>query len=399
MSDAAGRSSSNQRGSQARSSRWIRMETGGADMIPFVDLRRSTTASSTRSTPRCVPALEQRPVRPGQRGRGVRGGVRRLLRRDARHRASTRGTSALHLALLAAGVGPGDEVITVPFTFVATVAAIGYTGARPVFVDIDPATLHDGPGADRGGDHAAHEGDPAGPSLRPAGRHGPDPRRSPGATACAVIEDAAQAHGAEYKGRRVGAHRRSRLLQLLSRQEPRAPAARAGMVVTNDPELARTIRMLRRLGRGAEVPPRAARASTTGWRASRAAILRVKLRHLDNWTEARRRHAAQYDERLAQTALQRPIEMPYARHVYHVYALRTPRRDQLQAALQACGVQTGIHYPIPVHLQQAYAEFGGRPATCRSPRERPPRYCRCRCSPSCSLHSSSRWRQRTAALA
>jgi dTDP-4-amino-4,6-dideoxygalactose transaminase len=141
------------------------------------------------------------------------------------------------------------------------------------------------------------------------------------------------------------------------------------MVVTNDPELAHTVRMLRQWGEEQKYH-HALKGFNYRMEGLQGAILRVKLRYLDAWTAARRRNAAQYDALLADAGVQRPVEMPYARHVYHVYAVRTPQRDRLQEALQVRGVQTGIHYPIPVHLQKAYAEFGGRagdlPATERA---------------------------------
>ncbi len=265
------------------------------------------------------------------------------------------GTSALHLALLAAGVGPGDEVITVSCTFVATVAAIDYTRARTVFVDVDSATLN----MDVRQVEAAitdrtkailpvHlHGQPADmdPILEIAHRHG-----------LRVIEDAAQAHGAEYKGRRVGSIGDLGCFSFYPGKNLGA-YGEGGMVVTNNEDFAHTIRMLRDWGQERKYH-HALKGFNYRLEGIQGAILRVKLRHLDAWTEARRRHAAYYNQLLADIDLQTPVEMPYARHVYHVYAVRMPRRDLLQEALQAQGIQTGIHYPIPVHLQKAYAGFG-----------------------------------------
>jgi dTDP-4-amino-4,6-dideoxygalactose transaminase len=265
------------------------------------------------------------------------------------------GTSALHLALLAAGVKAGDEVITVSSTFVATVAAIDYIGARPVFVDVDPQTLN----MDATRVEAAitertkvimpvHlHGQPADldPLLDIAGRH-----------RLLVIEDAAQAHAAEYKGRRVGSIGDLGCFSFYPGKNLGA-YGEGGMVVTNNEEFAHTIRMLRDWGQERKYQ-HVLKGFNYRMEGVQGAILRVKLRHLDAWTEARRRHAACYNELLAGVAVQRPVEMPYAKHVYHVYAIRTPKRDQMQETLQAKGIQTGIHYPIPVHLQRAYADFG-----------------------------------------
>lgn len=265
------------------------------------------------------------------------------------------GTSALHLALLAAGVKPGDEVITVSSTFVATVAAIDYTGARPVFVDVDPQTLN----MDAMQVEAAitertkvimpvHlHGQPADldPLLDIARRHG-----------LLIIEDAAQAHAAEYKGRRVGSIGDLGCFSFYPGKNLGA-YGEGGMVVTNNDEFAHTIRMLRDWGQERKYQ-HVLKGFNYRMEGVQGAILRVKLRHLDAWTEARRRHAACYDELLADIAVRKPVEMPGTKHVYHVYAIRTPKRDQMQESLQAKEIQTGIHYPIPVHLQKAYADFG-----------------------------------------
>jgi dTDP-4-amino-4,6-dideoxygalactose transaminase len=265
------------------------------------------------------------------------------------------GTSALHLALLAAGIGPGDEVITVPFTFVATVAAICYTGARPVFVDIEPRSFT----IDVNQIEAvitSHTkailpvhlyGQPADmdPILEIARRYG-----------LIVIEDAAQAHGAEYKGRQVGSIGDLGCFSFYPSKNLGA-YGEGGMVVTNNPEYARTIRMLRDWGQERKYH-HVLKGYNYRMEGMQGAILRVKLRHLDAWTEARRAHAARYDELLAGSGVQTPTVMPYSRHVYYIYAVRVPQRDALQQALQAQGVQTGIHYPIPVHLLEAHADLG-----------------------------------------
>jgi dTDP-4-amino-4,6-dideoxygalactose transaminase len=268
------------------------------------------------------------------------------------------GTSALHLALLAAGIGAGDEVITVPFTFVATVAAIAYTGATPVFVDIDPVSytmdvnqIEKAITAKTKAIMPVHlYGQPADmdPIMEIAQRHG-----------LTVIEDAAQAHRSEYKGRRVGSIGDIGCFSFYPGKNLGA-YGEGGMAVTNNPEYAQTIRMLRDWGQEGRYN-HVIKGYNYRMDGVQGAILRVKLRYLDRWTEARRTHAAQYDERLKGSGLKTPVAMPYSYHVYHVYAVRSPQRVSLQAALQEQGIQTGIHYPIPVHLQPAYADLGYQP--------------------------------------
>ncbi|MEI6267278.1 MAG: DegT/DnrJ/EryC1/StrS family aminotransferase [Methylococcaceae bacterium] len=265
------------------------------------------------------------------------------------------GTSALHLALLAAGIGANDEVITVPFTFVATVAAIYYTGAKPVFVDIDPRTFTIDVKAIESAITDKTKaiipvhlyGQPADmdPILEIAKRHG-----------LVVIEDAAQAHGAEYKGRRVGSIGDMGCFSFYPGKNLGA-YGEGGMVVTNNAEYTRTIRMLRDWG-AEQKYQHVLKGYNYRLEGIQGAVLRVKLRHLEAWTEARRTVAASYNELLADSDVQTPKAMSYSRHVYHIYAIRTQQRSEWQQALQAKGIQTGIHYPIPVHLLPAYADLG-----------------------------------------
>jgi dTDP-4-amino-4,6-dideoxygalactose transaminase len=265
------------------------------------------------------------------------------------------GTSALHLALLAAGVGSDDEVITVPFTFVASVAAITYTGARPVLVDIDPQSFTiDVPAIEAAITPRTKAilvvhlyGQPADmdPIMEIARRHG-----------LVVIEDAAQAHGAKYKGRPVGSIGDMACFSFYPGKNLGA-YGEGGAVTTSNPEYERSVRMLRDWGQDAKYH-HVLRGFNYRMEAFQGAILRVKLRHLERWTEARRALAGKYNELLGDSGVERPKEMSWARHVYHVYTLRSGDRDGLRAALQEDGIQTGVHYPVPVHLQPAYADFG-----------------------------------------
>lgn len=266
------------------------------------------------------------------------------------------GTSALHVALLAAGIGPGDEVITVPFTFVATAAAIVYTGATPVFVDIEPDCFTMDPGLIEARITPRTKaivpvhlyGQPADmtPILDVARRHG-----------LMVLEDAAQAHGAEYLGRRCGSFGHVAAFSFYPGKNLGA-YGEGGAAVTSDPGLARTMRVLRNWGQERKYEHRL-KGYNYRMDGIQGAILRVKLRHLEAWTEARRSRAARYDALLA-GSVATPVQRPGSRHVYHVYVVRAAERDRLADALQAAGVRTAIHYPIPVHLQPAYADLGYR---------------------------------------
>lgn len=266
------------------------------------------------------------------------------------------GTSALHLALLAAGIGPGDEVITVPFTFVATVAAIGYTGAKPVFVDIEPNSFTiDVKQIEKAITKQTKAilpvhlyGQPADmdPILEIAQRY----------NSLTVIEDAAQAHGAEYKGRRVGSIGDLGCFSFYPGKNLGA-YGEGGMVITNNENYAHTIKLLRDWGQERKYH-HVLKGYNYRLEGIQGAILRVKLRYLESWTQARQSHARQYDEQLANSSVQTPKVMLYSRHVYHIYAVRTTQREALQQQLQQQGIQTGIHYPIPVHLMPAYADLG-----------------------------------------
>ena len=265
------------------------------------------------------------------------------------------GTSALHLALLAAGVGAGDDVITVSFTFVASVAAILYAGARPVLVDIDPRSFTMDPLPLEAAITPRTKailpvhlyGQPADmdPILEVARRHG-----------FAVIEDAAQAHGAKYKGRPVGSIGDIACFSFYPTKNLGA-YGEGGAVTTSNAEYANKIRMLRDWGQDRKYH-HLLHGFNYRMEGLQAAILRVKLRHLDQWTEARRAVARKYNRLLGDCGVELPTEMPGARHVYHVYTLRTEDRDGLQAALQAEGIQTAVHYALPAHLQPAYADLG-----------------------------------------
>jgi dTDP-4-amino-4,6-dideoxygalactose transaminase len=265
------------------------------------------------------------------------------------------GTSALHMALLAAGVGRGDEVITVPFTFVATVSAIDYTGATPVFVDIDPATFTMDPAQLESAIttktraiipvHLYGQCADMDPILSIAKKHG-----------LTVIEDACQAHGAEYKGRRAGSMGDMGCFSFYPGKNLGA-YGEAGMVTTDNPEFARSIRMLRDWGAEKKYH-HVLKGYNFRMEGIQGAVLRVKLRHLERWTEGRRTAAAHYDRLLAGSGVPTPTALPHNRHVYHIYAIRTAHRQAWQDALLAQGVQSGIHYPTPVHLLPAFADLG-----------------------------------------
>ncbi len=263
------------------------------------------------------------------------------------------GTSALHLALLAAGIEPGDEVITVPFTFYATVAAIGYVGATPVYVDIHPATFNIDPAKIEAAItertraillvHLYGQCADMDPILDIARRH-----------RLIVIEDAAQAHGAEYRGRRAGSMGDIGCFSFYPTKNLGA-AGEGGMLTTNNPEYARTAALLRSWGEEQRYRPRL-KGFNYRLPSIQAAVLRVKLRRLEQWIEARRDRAAEYDRWLERSGVTRPQAIAHGRHVYCLYTIRAADRDGLQRGLEAAGIQTAVHYPLPIHLMPAYAD-------------------------------------------
>src|SRR6185295_18678277 len=265
------------------------------------------------------------------------------------------GTSALHLALLAAGVGPGDEVITVSYTFVATVAGILYTGAAPVFVDIDPLTCNIDPAKIEAAItprtkvimpvHLYGTCADMDPILDIARRHN-----------LLVIEDAAQAVGAEYKGRRAGSMGDLACFSFYPGKNLGA-YGEAGAVVTSNEKYVEILKQLRDHGQSAKYLHERV-GYNFRMEAIQGAVLGVKLKHLDDWTSARRRHAKTYSEKLADSGL-RLLEEPAAcKSVYHIFPLFTPQSDELRAHLDANSISSGIHYPIPVHQQRGFSNLG-----------------------------------------
>jgi dTDP-4-amino-4,6-dideoxygalactose transaminase len=266
------------------------------------------------------------------------------------------GTDALHLALRAVGIGQGDEVITAANSFFATAEAIVLTGARPVFVDIDPETYTMDPSLVEAAVTERTKaiipvhlyGHPADmePIMATAHNHG-----------LRVIEDACQAHGAQYKGTKVGTIGESGAFSFHYSTNLGA-YGEGGMVVTKDRHIATQVQMLRDHGQSGRYQ-HAVMGTNSRLDELQSAVLRVKLRHLDSWNTMRRALAAEYNLQLFSTEeIVRPTERAYVEHVYNLYVIRTPDRDGLAAWLRRHNVATGVHYPIPVHLQQAWLAAG-----------------------------------------
>jgi len=275
------------------------------------------------------------------------------------------GTDALQLALKAAEIGEGDEVITVAHSFIATALAISLTGARPLFVDIDSETYTMDPNAlelflkqrkKKGGRQKIK-------AILPVHLYGHPAEMDAMMDIAnryhlAVIEDACQAHGAEYQGRKVGSFG---LLSCFSFYPTKnlGGYGDGGMVVTNDKKLFEKLKLLRCYGEKRKYE-HVLKGGNNRLDEIQAAILRVKLKYLDRWNEERRKRVLIYKRMLERTEVICPIEKEQAKHVYHLFVIRSKKRNALQAFLKEKGIQTLIHYPIPIHLQKAFRELGYR---------------------------------------
>jgi dTDP-4-amino-4,6-dideoxygalactose transaminase len=265
------------------------------------------------------------------------------------------GTSALEMVLMAYGVGPGDEVITTANTFIATALAISYVGATPVLIDMHPQTYEM--------NHSLLKAaiTPRTKAIMPVHLYGHPADMDPimeiaHQYGLIVVEDASQAHGARYKGRRVGSLGHAAAFSLYPGKNLGAYGD-AGIIVTHDARIAETLRRLRNYGQTQKYH-HVQRGYNRRLDTLQAALLRVKLRYLDDWNAARRRHAALYHQLLKSAPVVLPEVADGAEPVYHLYVVRTHRRDALQTHLQAHGIAVGIHYPIPIHLQPAYDDLG-----------------------------------------
>jgi dTDP-4-amino-4,6-dideoxygalactose transaminase len=266
------------------------------------------------------------------------------------------GTEALRLGLVALGAGPGREVVTVPHTFVASVEAIVLTGARPVLVDVDPATRCIDPGAARA---AVGEATVAVVPVHLYGRPAPLGELVAACPEVPLLEDSAQAHGARLAGRPIGGSGHLAAFSFYPTKNLGAMGD-AGALTCDDAEVAETVRSLRFHGSAPGNPNRHERVGSTGRLDTlQAAMLRLKLRHLDEWNDQRRAAAGRYRELLADLPLTLPPEDPDSGHqVFHLYVVEVDDRDRVLAELRGQGVGAAVHYPTPVHLQPAYRELG-----------------------------------------
>ncbi|HJR06872.1 MAG TPA: DegT/DnrJ/EryC1/StrS family aminotransferase [Pyrinomonadaceae bacterium] len=329
-------------------------------MIPFVDLQAQYRAIKREVDEAIARVVESAAFILGREVEAFESAFAEYL--GARFCVGvSNGTAAIQLAAMACGIGAGDEVIVPANTFFATAEAVSTAGATPVFVDADPVSYTidvnkiEAAITERTRAiipvHLYGQSADLDPIFEIAARHN-----------LAIIEDAAQAHGALYKGRRVGARGRANCFSFYPGKNLGA-YGEGGAVVTDDAEVARRVRLLRDHGSEQKY-----RHDHIGYNfrleGIQGAVLNVKLKYLDGWNDLRRVHAARYNELLAGAqsagALSLPQELPYARHIYHLYVVQTEARDELQKHLTVAGIQTGIHYPVPVHLQPAYASLGHR---------------------------------------
>jgi dTDP-4-amino-4,6-dideoxygalactose transaminase len=322
-------------------------------MVPFVDLRAQHAPLND--------AIEQVFRELMTRGDFIMGAAVERFETEyaayigARHAIGVgTGLSAIELALRAFDVGPGDEVITPANTFIATVLAILAVGAKPVFVDMDAASYC----IDAAAIGAAVT--PRTKAIVPVHLYG-QPVDLDAVLAVAqrhglvLIEDAAQAHGARYKGRRAGSFGHAAAFSFYPSKNLGA-LGDGGIITTSDDRAAARLRLLRNYGQRVKyyhaIPGTNSRLDTL-----QAAVLSIKLPHLDGWNAARRRHADAYAKRLG-SAVKTPVASAGVEHIYHLYVIETPEREALEQRLKAKQIQTGIHYPVPAHLQEACASLG-----------------------------------------
>jgi dTDP-4-amino-4,6-dideoxygalactose transaminase len=329
--------------------------TGESISVPFCDIRRHYESIKTE-----VDAAISEVFERGQFVLGER--VMQFEQAFARYCGARcaigvgSGTEALHLALVACGIGLGDEVITVANTCIPTISAISFAGATPVFVDIDKDTYTLDPACIEAHLTSRTKG------ILPVHLYGQCADMD-GILAIArernlrVIEDCAQAHGAEYRGRKAGTMGDAGCFSFYPTKNLGA-FGDAGMVVSNDPLLAERIRLLRNYGKLGRDDHRI-KGFNSRLDELQAAVLCAKLPHLDAWNERRRQIAAAYNSRFKETDVICPVEEEDRKHIYHLYVIRVQNRDRFRAVLLRFGIATEIHYAVPVHRQEAYTDHKG----------------------------------------
>jgi dTDP-4-amino-4,6-dideoxygalactose transaminase len=323
--------------------------------IPFLDLKAQYASIKDEVLPAITGVLDNtayvlgKPVADFEAEFGREHGVKYCY-------GVSSGTDGNHMVLWGLGVGPGDEVILPTHTFIATAWGATLCGAKPVFVDCDPESYNIDPKKIEAkitprtkaivAVHLYGQAADMDPIIEIGRKH-----------KIAVVEDCAQSHFAEYKGKRTGGLATASSFSFYPGKNLGA-YGEGGAACTNDPELARTFKMIR--DHGAEKKyMHEIEGHNYRMEGIQGAVLGVKLRHLGAWTEARRKNAALYNKHLAGIpGLVTPKEMPYAKHVYHLYVVRVPKRDELQKFLDGKGISTGLHYPIPCHLQKVFAGLG-----------------------------------------
>jgi dTDP-4-amino-4,6-dideoxygalactose transaminase len=326
--------------------------------VPFVDLRAQFNALREEVVPRMMQVVESASFILGP-------DVAAFEEHFATYVGTAHcigvesGTAALELALAALKIGRGDEVIIPANTFIASALAVSNVGATPVLVDCDRAYLIDPDLLEAAVTprtkaimpvHLYGQAVPMDPILDFAKRHG-----------LRVIEDVAQAHGARYDGRRAGSFGDIGCFSFYPGKNLGAYGD-GGAVVCNDDAMRDELRMLRDLGQRRKYE-HAIKGVNARLDTLQAAVLDVKLNHLDEWNAARLRHARSYDERLREIGIEPPVRLHDEGHVYHLYVIEIEQRDRVQEFLRERGVATGIHYPVPIHLQEAYADLGLGPGS------------------------------------
>jgi dTDP-4-amino-4,6-dideoxygalactose transaminase len=321
--------------------------------VPFVDLKAQLSELREEVIPRIMAVIEDSSFILGpdvatfEANFAAYVGTRFCVGVDS-------GTAALQLALAAMNIGPGDEVIVPANTFIASAVAVSEVGARPVFVDVDASYLIDLALLDSALTartkaimpvHLYGQAVPMDPILSFARKHG-----------LRVIEDACQAHGARWNGQRVGSFGDAGCFSFYPGKNLGAYGD-GGAVVTNDVTICEGVRLRRDLGQRRKYE-HLVRAGNSRLDSVQAAVLDVKLRHLDRWNEARRRHARSYDDKLTQIGIRPPSRLRDEGHVYHLYVIEVEDRSAVRDVLAQRGVATGVHYPVPIHLQPAYADLG-----------------------------------------